>query len=138
MRTYQINWTDIKAKLFISVMILTLAIYQTLDSPIELRQDFPLAIFGWHLFTMILITGSTMLLDQQIFRNWFRCSFSKLIGARLSLYLVLSVMLTGTSIAFYDFLLNGSANKLGFLTAFVFYVFIYFITSVSLEVSKLV
>ena len=138
MRTYQINWTDLKAKLFIVVMILTLAIYQTLDSPIELRQEFPLAIFVWHLFTMILITGSTMLLDQQIFRNWFRCSFSKLIGARLSLYLVLSVLLTGTSIAYYDFLLNGSANNLVFLTAFVFYVFIYFITSVSLEVSKLV
>lgn len=138
MITDQINLTDLKARIFLAVTILTLAIYQTLDSPKELTEVFPFAVFSWHLITMIVIAWSTKLLDQQIFRDWFRCSFGKIIVARLSVYLILSSLLTGITIVYYNLLVAGSGDSIVFLSAFVFYAVIYFITSVSLEVSKLV
>jgi adenylate cyclase len=132
------KWSTIKQAVVFVILLTVLTAYKTLESPLQLRNQFLLELMAWHMLALVVILGTAWVVERRLLCNWFRCRFRKIAISRIAISLSLSSVLALGGILYYKFFMPGFESDTLFWRSVIFYALIYFIATMVMEVSKLV
>ncbi|HYJ37817.1 MAG TPA: adenylate/guanylate cyclase domain-containing protein [Chitinophagaceae bacterium] len=138
MKHEQVKWPLIKHVGVVAILLSTLTTYKVLESPVQLQTQFMIELAGWHLGSLVVIMWTAQLMERRLLCDWFRCSFLKIAASRMVVYLLISSLIASAEVVYYNSLLPGFTHDNLFWSSLIFYALVYFITTVAMEVSKLV